>query len=125
LLEDVVAEAKTDDGWTLVQCKCKNMEEGCCRKCSSRKLGLKESGKRDHGDHNNVVLEQNRFKMVNKDVKWNIDNATTLKESIHEHDRNYGREQTRERTTIKRAIYGGNGGLMNSSYFLVIIVAIL
>jgi hypothetical protein len=104
VLDDVAAEASTDDGWTLVQCKCKNKEQGC--NCKSRKLGLKESAKRDRGDHNNVVREQNRFTMVNKNVRWNTKNGTTLKESVHEHDGNRDREPTREGITIEQETYG-------------------
>lgn len=98
LLEDVEAEGNTDDGWTLVQCRCKSRLGGC--KCQSPDVGLSTETAGHHECHDNGVREQNRFTMLNESIKWEIDNGTTLKDHIHEHDRMRDRETTREATTI-------------------------
>ena len=93
LLEEAEAEVRTDDEWTLVQCKCKSPKMG---------LDIKSNGVHDHHiNEDRDDRERNRFTKVNNIVKWSDNNGTTIKQNDHERDKNRDRKLERERITIK------------------------
>ena len=89
LLEKAEAGVRTDDEWTLVQCKYK----------SSKVEGTGDKLPFDHHHDTNEVRERNRFTMVNEVAKYNTYDRTTLKESDHEHEWNQDHGSMRESIT--------------------------
>ena len=94
MLEKAEAEGRTDDGWTLVQCKCK-----------PHKMGLDPDADGNH-DHVNNNRDSNRFTNMNRIAKWKDATVITLKESVHERESNGDCKVKRERTTITSKLSG-------------------
>ena len=88
-MEKAEAEGGADDGWTLVQYKCK-----------TPKVGLELITNGDH-DRNYADRGHDRFTKVNKIVKWNEMNMITLKESDDEGGTDGDRDVKREPITIR------------------------
>jgi len=101
VLDEAESEARTDDEWTLVQCKCRSGS-----KCY-HEVGLVNQPKCAESHDNNKVREQNRFTMLNECSNWgeddDEDNVNTFKESNHEREENQVRGDDRERDTIRPA----------------------
>jgi hypothetical protein len=120
LLEKAEAEGRSDNRWTLVQCKCK-----------PHKMGVYPDTNGDH-DHVNDDRESHRLTKMNRRVKWNDATVITIKESVHdfnaivirltesvhEMESNGNRGAKRERTMITSKLNGWNGKLMSSLYFI-------
>ena len=92
-MDEAESELRTDDEWTLVQCKCRG---GC--KCA-HKVGLTGLSKYADEDDKYIVRDQNRFTLLN-------DDGTTLKESNHEREGKRVRFDVREGNTITIEVDG-------------------
>jgi Reverse transcriptase (RNA-dependent DNA polymerase) len=82
VLDGAEGEVQTDDGWTLVQCKCKR---DC--KCAGN-VGLEDRSKYKNVSNNSCKRDRNRFTMVNEESNWNEEKGTTLNECDHEREGN-------------------------------------